>query len=73
MCAAAVCSTLVDYQFKIVAAREMSTEAEMVGFFGIFSAATGLSGLVFQFLLTGRILSGAGIMAGLALLPWDLA
>jgi hypothetical protein len=39
----------------------------------MFSAATGFSTLIFQFVLTGRILSGVGIVAGLALLPLGLA
>jgi hypothetical protein len=72
VCAAAVGSTLIDYQFKIIAAREIRSEADLAGFFGMFSAATGLSSLIFQFLLTGRILSSLGIIAGLALLPLGL-
>jgi hypothetical protein len=72
VCAAAVASTLVDYQFKIVAASSIHSEADLVGFFGMFSAATGFSTLIFQFVLTGRILSRAGIVAGLALLPLGL-
>jgi AAA family ATP:ADP antiporter len=72
VCAAAVCSTIVDYQFKMIAARELPSEADLVGFFGMFSAAAGFSSLIFQFLLTGRILSNLGIVAGLALLPLGL-
>lgn len=64
VCAAAVASTLVDYQFKIVAARDIQTEAGLVVFFGMFSAASGFSSLIFQFVLTGRILSASALWQG---------
>jgi ATP/ADP translocase len=66
---AAVVTTVVDYQFKIFAAKTFSDEARLVSFFGSFYAATGVSTLLVQFAVTGFILSRFGILTGLLVLP----
>jgi AAA family ATP:ADP antiporter len=65
----AMVGQLVDYQFKIFAAQEITRERELAGFFGNFYAATGIATLIVQFLLTSVILSRLGLIAGLLVLP----
>jgi ATP/ADP translocase len=68
----AMVGQLVDYQFKIFAAQEITKERELAGFFGNFYAATGIATLIVQFLLTSVILSRLGLIAGLLVLPISL-
>ena len=66
---AAIVTTVVDYQFKILAGRAFPDEASLVSFFGSFYAATGMSTLLAQFAITSLILSRFGVLAGLLVLP----
>lgn len=66
---ATIVTTIVDYQFKILASRTFTNEAGLVGFFGSFYAATGASSLLVQFVLSGFVLSRFGVLAGLLVLP----
>jgi ATP/ADP translocase len=68
----AMVAQLVDYQFKIFAAQEITSEKELAGFFGNFYAAAGIATLIIQFLLTSVILSRLGLIAGLLILPISL-
>jgi ATP/ADP translocase len=68
----AMVGQLVDYQFKIFAAQEITREKELAGFFGNFYAATGIATLVVQFFLTSVILSRLGLIVGLLVLPFSL-
>lgn len=65
----ALVTQVVDYQFKIISSRAFPQEADLIGFFGQFAALTGLCTLLMQFLVTGRVLSRFGLIAGLAALP----
>lgn len=61
-------TTLVDYQFKILAS-EYFDEIKLAGFFGTFYGITGILSIVFQFFLTGRLLVKMGILPSLLFLP----
>ncbi len=65
----AVVTTIVDYQFKIIAAETFPAKKDLVGFFGNFYAVTGFASLVMQFFISGPVLSRFGILAGLMILP----
>jgi len=65
----AVVTTVVDYQFKIIASNTFPAEGDLVSFFGNFYALTGFASLFVQFFLTGPILSRFGILMGLLTLP----
>lgn len=66
-----VVTTLVDFQFKVIA-KSTWQEAELAAFFGRFYAAAGVASLVIQFFVTGRLLERFGIIASLAVLPLGL-
>ncbi len=63
-----VTTTLVDFQFKTIAAAAYEKD-ELAAFFGTFYAATGALALFVQFFATSRVLSGLGVIAALAILP----
>lgn len=65
----AIVTTIVDYQFKIIASNTFPNEGDLVSFFGNFYALTGFASLFMQFFLTGPILSRFGILMGLLTLP----
>lgn len=69
---ASIVTTLVDYQFKMIASNTFNTESELVGFFGQFYAATGFVSLIVQFFLTNPILTQFGVLGGLLILPSTL-
>lgn len=70
---ATVVSTLVDYQFSVIAEARFPTTGEKTAFFGAFFA--GLNGFVFlfQLLVTGRIVKRFGIGTSLLILPVAMA
>ncbi|MGF1510466.1 MAG: Npt1/Npt2 family nucleotide transporter [Myxococcota bacterium] len=61
--------TLVDFQFKIAAREAFPREAALASFFGYFYGITGVVAGLVQVFLTSRILTQAGVLAGLAVLP----
>jgi len=61
-------TTLIDFQFKTIAASTYSKDS-LAAFFGIFYAATGGLALVVQLAGTSRFLNRFGVIAALALLP----
>jgi AAA family ATP:ADP antiporter len=61
--------TLVDFQFKIAARETFAEEAALASFFGYFYGLTGIASAGVQLFLTSWILTQAGILAGLAVLP----
>ncbi len=69
VCLAAVCSQIVDFQFKMFAAEAMPKEADLAAFFGHFYALTGAATLAVQFFLTPILLARFGLLAGLLALP----
>ena len=65
----AVASQVVDYQFKMLAAETIPSEANLAGFFGHFYAFTGAATLLVQFFFTSALLTRFGLLAGLLTLP----
>jgi ATP/ADP translocase len=65
----AVVTTLIDYQFKMIASDSVPGEHGLVGFFGEFYALSGVAALVVQLFVTSRVLSRLGVLAGLLILP----
>jgi AAA family ATP:ADP antiporter len=64
-------TTLVDFEFKVVAADKISTD-ELASYFGYFSAVVGVLALGLQLFGTSRLLNRAGVVASLAVLPLSL-
>ena len=68
----AIVTTLVDYQFKMIAATSFPDEKDLVSFFGTFYSIAGASSIIMQFFITGPVLSRFGILLGLLILPFFL-
>lgn len=66
---ATVATTLLDYQFKELAAAAYPTEAGLAGFFGAFYGWTAAASLLLQLFVASRLMSRAGLGATLAVLP----
>lgn len=64
-----VVSTFVDFQFKAIAQREMTTAAELAALFGSFYASVEVATLVLQVLATPFLLRRLPLSATLPLLP----
>lgn len=65
-------TTLIDFQFKVVAADRMKGD-ELAAYFGYFSAVVGALALGLQLFGTSRLLNRAGVIGSLAVLPVALA
>lgn len=61
--------TLVDFQFKVTAKEVFDDERTLGSFFGYFYGIGGIAAAGVQFFVTSRILTQAGVVAGLAILP----
>ncbi|HLT30451.1 MAG TPA: Npt1/Npt2 family nucleotide transporter [Myxococcaceae bacterium] len=61
-------TTLVDYEFKVIAGQHLDRDA-LAAFFGHVSTAVGLVGILLQLFATGRLLRIAGVVGALAVLP----
>ena len=61
-------TTLVDYQFKVVAADRLQGDA-LAAYFGYFSAVVGVLAIGLQLFGTSRLLNRAGVIGSLAVLP----
>ena len=69
-----VAVTLLDFQFKAIAtAHYAGDRVQMVEFFAVLSAATGVASLVIQLTLTGRLLGRFGVAGALLALPTTLS
>lgn len=66
--ASTVVFAIVDYQFKVVAGA-LYGEADMARLFGFVYAATGAGALLTQLVVTPRVLTRFGVVAGLLTLP----
>lgn len=64
-------TTLVDFEFKVVAADKIAAN-ELATYFGYFSAAVGVLALGLQLFGTSRLLNRAGVVGALAVLPLSL-
>jgi ATP/ADP translocase len=67
-----VVATVIDYQFKMISSSALRTEGDLIGFFGQFYAATGLSTLVLQFVFARPLLNRFGVDSALLVLPLSL-
>ncbi|MEE8437196.1 MAG: cyclic nucleotide-binding domain-containing protein [Candidatus Neomarinimicrobiota bacterium] len=65
----AVVTTIVDYQFKMIASETFPDAGKLVEFFGLFYAVVGFVSLIIQFFVTGAVLSRFGVLIGLLILP----
>lgn len=70
---ATAASTLLDYQFKELVRKSLTTKAELAGFFGGFYGWTGAVSLFLQLAVASRLLSRAGLVVTLSVLPLCLA
>ena len=68
-----VVTTLVDYQFKTVAAQAYPTEAGLTSFMGRFYSGVSVVALLVQFFLAPRLMRVVGIGGALSVLPGMLA
>ena len=68
-----VVTTLVDYQFKTVAARAYPSEDGLTAFMGQFYGRVSIIALLVQFVLAPRLLRVVGIGGALSVLPGMLA
>ncbi|RMG16907.1 MAG: MFS transporter [Deltaproteobacteria bacterium] len=66
-----IVTTLVDYQFKILAKQTYEKE-ELLAFFSLLYGFTGILALVIQLFVTGRLLERFGVIAALGVLPGAL-
>jgi len=68
-----IVTTLVDYQFKTVAARAYESEAGLTAFMGQFYGRVSVVALLVQFVLAPRLMRVVGIGGALSVLPAMLA
>ncbi|MCI0415059.1 cyclic nucleotide-binding domain-containing protein [bacterium] len=68
-----VVTTFADFQFKVIAQREMFTADKLAEFFGSFYAYVGLGTFLFQLFITPILMSRVGVSAALAILPLGMA
>ncbi|HVE82871.1 MAG TPA: Npt1/Npt2 family nucleotide transporter, partial [Myxococcales bacterium] len=64
-------TTLVDFDFKVISAQSFAKD-QLAAYFGRFYAVVGVLAVVMQLFGTGRILSRAGVIGALAVLPASL-
>jgi AAA family ATP:ADP antiporter len=64
-------TTLIDFQFKVVAADKLKGD-ELAAYFGYFSAIVGVLGLGLQLFGTSKLLNRVGVIGSLAVLPISL-
>ena len=72
VCAAAICSRIIEYQFKITAATTYSSSEQLASFFGQYYMYLNATTLIMQLFLTGFILQRFGILGGLVIMPLGL-
>ena len=65
-------TTLVDFQFKVIAAKEVPAP-QLAAYFSYFSVVVGVLALGLQLFGTGKLLNRAGVIGALAVLPASLA
>ena len=73
ICSAAICSRIIEYQFKITAVNSYESSTDLAVFFGEYYMFLNATTLIMQLFLTGFILSRFGILGGLIFLPIGLA
>ncbi|HWP45614.1 MAG TPA: HEAT repeat domain-containing protein [Candidatus Limnocylindrales bacterium] len=66
-------SAFADFQFKVIAQRELATDQQLATFFGSFYAYLGGAALIFQIFATSWIMRRLGAATALSFLPLALA
>lgn len=66
---ATMASTVLDYQFKEIVSRNLTTPGDMTAFFGAFYGWTGLIALLIQLFVVARLMRTGGIAFSLSVLP----
>jgi ATP/ADP translocase/HEAT repeat protein len=69
---AVVAEAFIDYEYKVVARGTITSKDHLTAFFGSITFYIGVSSLVFQMLLTSRILKRWGVGSAITLLPAGL-
>ncbi|MFT3836441.1 MAG: Npt1/Npt2 family nucleotide transporter [Myxococcaceae bacterium] len=64
-------TTLVDFQFKVIAANTYKQD-QLAAFFSYFSAGVGVFAMVLQLFGTSKLLNRAGVIGSLSVLPGSL-
>lgn len=73
MAVAVVCTTLVEYQWKVTVAEQLQRdETQLAQYFGTFYGCVFLLTGLLQFFLTAAVLKHRGVIAGLLLFPLAL-
>ena len=72
VCATAICSRIIEYQFKITAANSFQSSEQLASFFGDYYMYLNGTTLIMQLFLTGFILQKFGILGGLIIMPLGL-
>jgi len=67
-----VIANLVDYQFSAIAADVIEDEDKLTAFFGFWMSNLNVASLIFQLLLTGKIIKNYGVIMSLFFLPIGL-
>lgn len=62
-------TTIIGYQFSIIAKQTFHNKADLAAFFALFSGFAGVAAFVLQMLVTGRLLRSFGIRVTLFILP----
>ena len=65
-------STLVDFQFKVIAQNTFATKDDLASFFGIFQGSLSIANFFLQIFLTGRIIDSAGVKSAILILPFAI-
>jgi ATP/ADP translocase/HEAT repeat protein len=65
-------TTIIDYQFKVIAEASFDSQADLQAYFGYFTLVTGIVACFIQFFLTKRVLNRYGIVTALLVLPTAL-
>ncbi len=68
-----VVTTFADFQFKVIAQRELFTADKLAEFFGSFYAYVGIGTFLFQLFITPTLMSRVGVSSALAILPLGMA
>ncbi len=63
-------TTIIGYQFKMIAKETIRNKAQLAAFFGAFYGYMGIASFVLQLLITGRLLRSVGIRVTLFILPF---
>jgi ATP/ADP translocase len=72
LCVAVIVEAFIDYQYKVVAAHSIASKDHLTAFFGSVTFYIGVCSLVFQTLITHRILRKFGVGWAILFLPIGL-